>query len=237
MCLMNSVLCPYLDKLVIVFIDDILVYPKNEEGHVEHLATLLKLLREHQLYAKLSKCNFFQNEVHYLGHVVSNDGIAVDLEKIRAIIEWATPKNVDEVRSFMGLAGYYRRFIKNFSCIAYPITSLQQKGKKFEWAEKCEASFEQLKQLLTHALVLSGSGQGIYSVYIFLQERTWWSSHGEKEGEFELEPQCILQRKHLMLRNKAIEKVKVQWKHFGPKEATWEMVNQMRALYPSLFAS
>jgi hypothetical protein len=102
MCLMNSVLHPYLDKFVIVFIDDILVYSKNEEEHVEHLAAVLRLLREHQLYAKLNKCSFFQTEVHYLGHVVSKEGIAVDPEKIRAIMEWVAPKNVDEVRSFMG---------------------------------------------------------------------------------------------------------------------------------------
>eukprot|EP00253_Pinus_taeda_P007838 PITA_07838 len=118
MCFMNSVLHPYLDKFVIVFINDILT------------------------------------EVHYLGHVVSKDNIAVDPENVRAIMERETPKNVDEVRSFMGLVGYYRRFIRNFSCISYPITSLHGKGKKFEWKEEREASFEQLKQLLTHAQVL-----------------------------------------------------------------------------------
>lgn len=89
-----------------------------------------------------------------MGHVVSKEGIAVDLEKIRSIMEWVTLKNVDEVRYFMGLESYYKRFIKNFSQISYPITSLQRKGKKFEWTEECEASFEQLKQLLTHAPVL-----------------------------------------------------------------------------------
>ena len=115
MCLMNSVLHPYLDKFVIVFIDDILVYFKNEEEHAKHLEVALRLLREHQLYAKLNKCSFFQIEVHYLGHVVSKEGIVVYPEKIRAIMEWVAPKSVDEVRSFMGLAGYYRRFIRNFT--------------------------------------------------------------------------------------------------------------------------
>jgi len=89
-----------------------------------------------------------------LGHVVSKKGIAIDPEKIRAIMEWVAPKNVDEVRSFMGLVVYYRRFMRNFSQISYPITSLQRKGKKFEWMEECEARFEQLKQLLTHAPML-----------------------------------------------------------------------------------
>ena len=125
MCLMNSMLCPYLDKFVIVFIDDIFIYSKNEEEYVEHLVVVLRLLREHQLYAKLNKCSFFQIEVHYLGCVVSKEGIAVDPKKIRAIVEWIVPKNVDEVRSFMGLASYYKRFIKNLSCISYSITSLQ----------------------------------------------------------------------------------------------------------------
>eukprot|EP00253_Pinus_taeda_P005148 PITA_05148 len=126
---------------------------QNEEEHAKNLVAVLRLLREHQLYAKLSKCNFFQTEVYYLGHVVSNDGITVDPEKKRAIMVWETPKNVDEVRSIMRFPGYYWRLIKNFSHIAYPITSLR-KGKKLEWTKECEASFEQLKQLLTHAPVL-----------------------------------------------------------------------------------
>lgn len=97
------------------------------------------------MYANLSKCSFFQTEVHYVGHVVSKEGIVVDPEKIRAIMEWLAPKNVDEVRSFMGLAGYYRSFTRNSSQISYPITSLQRKSKKFEFAEECETIFEQLK--------------------------------------------------------------------------------------------
>eukprot|EP00253_Pinus_taeda_P003281 PITA_03281 len=101
--------------------------------------------RENQLYAKLRKCRFFQTEVHYLGHVVSKGGIAVDPEKISAIMEWVAPQSVYKVTSFMGLAGYYRRFIRNFSQISYPITSLQRKGKKFEWTKEFKASFEQLK--------------------------------------------------------------------------------------------
>eukprot|EP00253_Pinus_taeda_P015186 PITA_15186 len=117
---------------ILLFIDDILIYSKKEEDHSNHLVAALRFLTENQLYAKLSKCNFFQIEVHYLGDVVSKEGIAIDREKIRVIMEWADPKNVDEVRSFMKLAGYYRIFNGNFSCIAYPITSLQRKCKKFE---------------------------------------------------------------------------------------------------------
>lgn len=106
MCLMNSVLRHYLEKFVIVFIDDILIYYNNEEEHAEHLAIVLKFLREHHLYTNISKFGFFRKKVHYFGCVVSKEGIVVDLENIRAIMEWETPKYVDEVISFMGLAGY-----------------------------------------------------------------------------------------------------------------------------------
>jgi len=140
-CLMNSVASLF-GQVCYLFIDDILVYSKNEEEHVENLAAMLRLLREHQLYAKLSKCSFFQIEVYYLGHVVSKEGIVADPEKVRPIMEWEAPRNVYEVRSFMGLAGYYKRFIKKFSQIAYPITPLRRKGKKFEWTEERVTNFE-----------------------------------------------------------------------------------------------
>jgi hypothetical protein len=154
MCLMNNVLNKFLDKLVLVFIDDILIYSKNREDHEEHLRLVLQVLREHQIYAKFSKCDFFQKQVHYLGHVISNEGIALDPNNIRSIMEWPTPKDLSDIKSFMGLAGYYRRFIKGFSKIDFPITALQKKGVKFTWTSKCEERFWELKYLLTHALVL-----------------------------------------------------------------------------------
>ena len=125
MCLMNSVFSRYFDKFVLVFLDDILIYSKNEE---EHLRLTLQLLREHQLYAKLSKCDFYRDRIQYLGHIISEDGIFVDPEKIEAIMNWPTPRNVTDVRSFMALTGYYRRFIEGFSKVAHAITSLQKKG-------------------------------------------------------------------------------------------------------------
>jgi hypothetical protein len=131
MCLMNGMFREYLDTFVIVFLDDILVYSKSEEEHEHNLKMVLQVLREHQLYYKLSKFPFYQNKIHYLGHIISKDGIVVIPRKIKAIREWSALKNVSEVRSFMGLAGYYRRFIVGFSRIAYPITSLQRKEKKF----------------------------------------------------------------------------------------------------------
>jgi hypothetical protein len=128
--------------------------PRQKEEHEKHLRMVLQVLREHQLYAKLSKCTFYQKQIHYLGHIVSEEGIAVDPEKIEAIKSWPTPTNISEVRSFMGLAGYYRRFIVGFSKIAHPITSLQNKGVKFEWSAKCEENFQCLKDLLTSAPIL-----------------------------------------------------------------------------------
>ena len=139
---MNGVFGEYLDKFVIVFLDEILVYSKLEEEHEQHLRMVLQVLREHQLYAKLSKCQFYQRQIHYLGHIISEEGIVVDPEKVEAIREWSVPRNVAEVRSFMGLAGYYRRFIAGFSKIAHPITSLQRKEKKFQWTEEREKSFQ-----------------------------------------------------------------------------------------------
>ena len=154
MCLMNNIMHKYLDKFVVVFIDDILIYSKTEEEHKEHLKIVLQELREHQLFAKFSKCGFFEEKIQYLGHVVTKEGISVDLEKIRAIKDWPVPKDVTDVRSFVGITGYYRRFIEGFSKITNPITSLQKKGKKFDWNQKCEESFKKLKFLVTRAPIL-----------------------------------------------------------------------------------
>ena len=109
MYLMNKVFMQYLDKFVIVFIDDILVYSKNEEEHEGHLRLVLQKLREHQLYAKFSKCEFWLKEVSFLGHIISNGGVAVDPKKVRDVLSWKPPKDVSEIRSFLGMAGYYRR--------------------------------------------------------------------------------------------------------------------------------
>ena len=152
--LMNRVFRPYLDRFVIVFIDDILVYSKTEELHQEHLRMVLQTLREHRLYAKFSKCDFWSREVKFLGHVVTSEGIAVDSSKVEAVLNWQKPKCVFDIRSFLGLAGYYHRFIKDFSSIALPLTKLTRKGVKFEWDEKCTDAFERLKKLLTTAPVL-----------------------------------------------------------------------------------
>ena len=150
--LMNRVFRPYLDQFVVVFIDDILVYSKNEQKHEQHLRIVLQTLREKQLYAKLSKCDFWLKEVSFLGHIVSVERIRVDPTKVEAIVNWKPPRNVTEVRIFLSLAGYYRRFVKGFSIIPSPVTKLLRKGVKFEWIERCQVSFEQLKKMLVDAL-------------------------------------------------------------------------------------
>ena len=125
--LMNRVCTPYLDKFVIVFIYDVLIYSRNKEEHEQHLKLILELLRDQKLYAKFSKCEFWIREVHFLGHVVNEKGIHVDPAKIEAIKKWEAPKTPTKIRQFLGLAGYYRRFIANFSTIAHPLTALTQK--------------------------------------------------------------------------------------------------------------
>ncbi|KAH9297900.1 hypothetical protein KI387_029582, partial [Taxus chinensis] len=155
MSLMNGVFRTFLDRFVLVFLDDILIYSHSKEEHEEHLRQVLQVLREQKLYGNLEKCSFFQTEIQYLGHIISSEGISVDPSKIQAILDWPTPTSVTEVRSFMGLVGYYRRFVQDFSRIAHPITSLQRKGKKFDWSEKCEQAFQLFKERLTTAPILA----------------------------------------------------------------------------------
>ncbi|GJV21580.1 reverse transcriptase domain-containing protein [Tanacetum coccineum] len=153
--LMNRVCKPYLDKFVIVFIDDILIYSKTKEDHEVHLGLVLELLRKEKLYAKFSKCEFWLQEVHFLGHVVNQNGIHVDPSKIEAVKNWKTPTTPSEIRSFLGLAGYYRRFIANFSKIAKPLTSLTQKNQKYVWGVEQEEAFQALKNNLCDAPILT----------------------------------------------------------------------------------
>jgi len=153
--LMNRVFKPYLDMFVIVFIDDILIYSRNEEDHASHLRTVLQTLKDKELYAKFSKCEFWLKSVAFLGHIVSGDGIKVDTRKIEAVQNWPRPTSPTDIRSFLGLAGYYRRFVEGFSSISSPLTKLTQKTVKFQWSEACEKSFQELKKRLTTAPVLT----------------------------------------------------------------------------------
>jgi hypothetical protein len=155
MYLMNSVFMLELYKFVVVFIDDILVYSKNEDEHTEHLDIVLQRLRDHRLYAKLSKCEFWLKEIKFLGHTISQDGISVEPEKVQEVMDWKPPTTVRQIRSFLGLAGYYRRFIPDFSRIAKPMTKLLKKRVKYDWSQKCEDAFHTLRQHLTTAAVLA----------------------------------------------------------------------------------
>src|SRR3954468_13312775 len=152
--MMNKVYMEFLDKFVFVFIDDILIYSKSKEEHEEHLLLILEKLRDHKLYAKFSKCEFWLNKVGFLGHVMTKDGVAFDPAKVSVVTEWESPKSVKEVRSFLGLVGYYRIFIEKFSKVAKPMTELLKKDKKFSWSEGCELSFQELKKILVTTLVL-----------------------------------------------------------------------------------
>ncbi|KAM1014608.1 hypothetical protein ACFX2C_044572 [Malus domestica] len=139
--LMNQVFHPHLDRFVIVLIDDILVYSKNEVDHARHLCLVIKTLRANWLYAKFSKCQFWLDQVSFLGHMISAQGVLVDPKKISAVENWEQPQTVTEVRSFLGLASYYRRFVKDFSAIALPLMKLTRKEVPFVWSEECEQSF------------------------------------------------------------------------------------------------
>jgi hypothetical protein len=151
---MNSVFMTELNKFVVVFIDDILIYSKNEKEHAKPLHIILQRLRDHKLYAKFSKCEFWLKSVKFLGHTFSQDGISVDPSNIQEVIDWKEPKFVHQIRSFLGLAGYYHRFIPDFSRIAKPMTELLKKGVKFVWTEACEKAFHTLRQHLSSAPLL-----------------------------------------------------------------------------------
>jgi hypothetical protein len=153
--LMNKVFMEELDKFVVVFIDDILIYSKSCKDHEHHLRIVLRRLRAHQLYAKLNKCEFWLEKIAFLGHILTAEGIEVDPSKVEAVSKWKQPSNVSEVRSFLGMAGYYSRFIKGFSSIARPMVELLKKDNKFAWTPKCEESFQIIKKKLMTAPVLT----------------------------------------------------------------------------------
>lgn len=153
-CVMNSIFAPFLRKFVIVFLDDILVYSASWGEHLEHLRFVLELLRSHKFFAKLSKCSFGQPSIQYLGHVISSKGVATDPEKTAAMEQWPVPTSATELRGFLGLTGYYRKFVQNYSIISKPLTQLLTK-KGFEWNDQAEQAFTALKQAMVHTPVLA----------------------------------------------------------------------------------
>ncbi|GJT47142.1 reverse transcriptase domain-containing protein [Tanacetum coccineum] len=210
--LMNRVCKPYLDKFVIVFIDDILIYSKTKEDHENHLRLMLDLIRKEKLYAKFSKCEFWLQEVHFLRHLVNHEGIHMDPSKIKAMKSWKAPTTPSEVRSFLGLAGYYRRFIENFSKIAKPFTSLTQKNQKYEWGEKQEKAFQTLKDNLCNAPILSlpdgvedfvvycdASNQGLGCVLMKRDKSVIYTDHKSLQHIFDQKELNMCQRRWLEL--------------------------------------
>lgn len=152
---MNSTLKPCLRRCAIVFFDDILIYSKTLEEHMEHLRQVLSLLDQDEWHIKLSKCKFAHTEISYLGHIISSQGVATDPAKIQAVASWPTPTNVKELRSFLGFAGFYQRFVRHYAVIAKPLTALLQKNSLFLWSSEHDTAFSTLKTCLYSAPVLA----------------------------------------------------------------------------------
>ena len=152
---MNTTLHPLLRKCVLVFFNDILIFSRSYEEHVEHLRLVIQLLQQDQWQVKMSKCHFAQRQLRYLGHVISEDGVATDPDKINAVLQWPVPQSVKALRSFLGLAGYYRCFVKHFGIISKPLTDLLRKGAVYVWTDIQDKAFSALKQALTTAPMLA----------------------------------------------------------------------------------
>jgi hypothetical protein len=152
---MNDMLRPYVRKFVVVYLDDILIFSKTAEEHLSHLRQVLQTLRENQFYANPKKCDFMKEEISFLGHRVSANGLKVDPEKVRSVADWKVPKDVHGVRSFLGLANYFRRFLQGYSKMVVSLTNLTRKDKRWDWTKECQEAFEKVKQALTNAPVLA----------------------------------------------------------------------------------
>jgi hypothetical protein len=151
---MNSIFHPYLRKFVVVYLDDILIHSRTEEEHKAHVRLVLDVLKRKKFYVCKAESTFAAKETKFLGHIVNSEGICPDLKKVEDIQNWPVPKNVHEVRSFLGLANYFRKFISHYSEVAAPLTNLTKKSHVWAWTGKCQDAFEKLKHLLTEAPLL-----------------------------------------------------------------------------------
>lgn len=151
---MNVILEPLLRKCAVVFIDDILIYSKSWEEHLQHIRQVLTILQQNHFHVKLTKCSFAKQQLTYLGHIVSVQGVATNPSKIKTVKEWPQPQNVKDLRSFLGMVGYYRKFVPQFGLLSKPLTDLLRKGTVFVWTSATEASFQALKKALMTAPML-----------------------------------------------------------------------------------
>jgi hypothetical protein len=152
---MNGMLRPYVGNFVVVYLNDILIFSKTTKEHLSHLRQVLQTLRKTHFYANPKKCDFMKEEISFLGHRVSANGLKVDPEKVRAMADWKVPKDVHGVCSFLGLANYFRRFLEGYSKMVVPLTNLTRKDKRGEWTEECQEAFKKVKHALTNAPVLA----------------------------------------------------------------------------------
>lgn len=152
---MNNILSTLLRKCVLVFVDDILIYNQTMEEHLIHLQTVFQILHKHQLKVKKSKCSFAQQKLAYLGHIISPNGVSTDSDKIAVVQSWPVPSSVKELRSFLGLAGYYRKFVRNYGILSKPLTSLLKKGQLYLWTSATDQAFQAIKHALVTAPVLA----------------------------------------------------------------------------------
>lgn len=153
-CLMNSIFAAQMRKSVLIFMDDILVYSPTLESHIEHLKEVFQVLQQHKLYDKMSKCSFAQNQIEYLGHIISDKGVSTDPSKTAAMLAWPVPSSHTELRGFLGLTGYYRKFVQHYGILAKPLTSILQ-SKSFSWSEEAQKAFDKLKLAMSTTPVLA----------------------------------------------------------------------------------
>ena len=152
--MMNEIFKDLIDHGVVIYLDEILIYSRSEEDHIALTKKVLEYLQEHQLALSLEKCEWHMSKVNFLGYIISENGIEMDQEKIRTVLEWKEPTTVKEVQSFLGFANFYRRFIQGYSKLTRSLTNLTKKSEKFDWQAECQEAFDMLQKPFTSALIL-----------------------------------------------------------------------------------